>query len=57
MLINELIKRLEELRAQVGDAEVEVRNSAGDFDAVEEAQVVNISLKPGKAKWRVFLEV
>ena len=56
MTINQLIKRLEELRETAGDAAVEVRNPAGDFDEASEAQLVNVSRKSGETKWRVYVE-
>lgn len=56
MTINQLIKRLEELREVAGDIVVEVRNPAGDFDDAFEAQLVNVSRKSGEDKWRVFVE-
>ena len=56
MVITELIKRLEQLRAQVGNVEVEVRNPAGDHDTAGDAQIVNVSRKAGEAKWRVYVE-
>ena len=56
MTINQLIKRLEELREAVGDVTVEVRNPAGDFDEAVEAQLVNVSRKSGEDKWRVYVE-
>ena len=56
MTINQLIKRLEELREAVGDATVEIRNPAGDFDQAVEAKLVHVSRKSGDDKWRVCLE-
>lgn len=56
MVITELIKRLEQLRAQVGNVEVEVRNPAGDHDTAEDVQIVNVSRKAGETKWRVYVE-
>jgi hypothetical protein len=56
MIITELIKRLEQLRAQVGDVEVEVRNPAGDLDTAEDVQIVNVSRKAKETKWRVYVE-
>jgi hypothetical protein len=56
MIISELIKRLEELRDQVGNVEVEVRNPAGDHDTSEDLQIVNLSQDADKPKWRVFIE-
>jgi hypothetical protein len=56
MIITELIKRLEQLRAQVGDVEVEVRNLAGEHDEAQDAEIVNVSRNTGETKWHVFLE-
>lgn len=56
MTINQLIKRLEELRETAGDVLVEARNPAGDFDVANEAQLVNVSRKHGETKWRVYVE-
>lgn len=56
MVITELIERLEQLRAQVGNVEVEVRNPAGDHDIAEDVQPVNISPYPRETKWRVYVE-
>lgn len=56
MTINQLMKRLEELRETKGDVTVEVRNPAGDFDEAVEAQLINVSRKSGETKWRVYVE-
>jgi len=56
MIITDLIKRLEQLRAQVGNVEVEARNPAGDHGTVEDVQIVNVSRKAGETKWRVYVE-
>jgi len=56
MIITELIKQLEKLRAQVGNVEVEARNAAGDFDEANDVQIVNVSRQPSETKWRVYIE-
>jgi hypothetical protein len=56
MNIIELIKKLEQLRDQVGNVEVEARNAAGDYDSIEEVQIVNVSRKSGQTEWHVFVD-
>lgn len=56
MSIISLIKKLEELRAQVGNVTVEVRNPAGDHDTLEDVQLVNTSDKPRQTRWVVSLD-
>jgi hypothetical protein len=57
MKISELIEKLEQLRDQVGDVEVEARNTAGDYDTAEDAEIVNVACKANDPKWRVYIEV
>ena len=57
MQISELITRLEQLREQVGNADVEVRNAAGDYDIAGAAEPVNVAREPGMVTWRVFIDV
>lgn len=56
MLITELQKRLDELREIVGDAVVEVRNSAGDFYPADLIQESVYRDNSGKTKWRVLID-
>lgn len=40
MKISQLITKLEDFKYRRGDLEVEVRNSAGEFDCVEDVRTV-----------------
>ncbi len=57
MQINELITKLEKMRADYGDARVEVRNPAGYWDDAEDLQATHygnpFDVDP---KWVVFID-
>jgi hypothetical protein len=58
MVISELIANLEKMRADYGDARVEVRNPAGDWNDAEDLQATHygnpFDVEP---KWVVFIDV
>ena len=57
MTINELIAKLEKMRADYGDARVEVRNEAGDWNDAEEVQATHYRKPASEPKWVVFIDV
>ena len=56
MLISEAVNRLEVLLQHFGDAPIQVRNSAGEFDDAVDAEMVNVTWEPGKPTWQVFID-
>lgn len=56
MTINELIAKLEQMRNDYGDARVEVRNSAGDWNDAEEVQATHYGKPSDDLKWIVFID-
>lgn len=56
MNIDELIDRLKNERERVGNAEIEVRNKAGEYDIAEAVELVNVARNPGIVTWRVFID-
>ncbi len=57
MRISELIAKLEQARNDYGDARVEVRNEAGDWNDAEEVQATHYSKPASDPKWVVFIDV
>ena len=57
MNIDELIERLKLERERIGNADVEVRNVAGEFDIAETVEIVNVARERGMVTWRIFLDV
>lgn len=58
MIISELIAKLEQARNEYGDARVEVRNPAGDWDDAEELQATHFGNPfDAEPKWVVFIDV
>lgn len=57
MTIDELIDRLKVERDCVGNADIEVRNKAGDYDIAEVVEIVNVARERGMVTWRVFIDV
>ncbi|MBK8772491.1 MAG: hypothetical protein IPM06_18995 [Rhizobiales bacterium] len=57
MKISELIDRLEKLSVEYGDASVEVRNEAGDWNDAEEIQATHYIKPASEPKWIVFIDV
>ena len=57
MTINELIAKLEKMRADHGDARVEVRNEAGDWNDAEAVQATHYGNPSDDPKWIVFIDV
>lgn len=49
MLISQLIERLENVLKEHGDGNVEVRNTAGEFDDVYTIRAVTVLFKPKDA--------
>lgn len=56
MLASELAKKLLDHIIEYGDSDVEVRNSAGEFDIAEIVEKVNVSNRKGFCTWRIFLD-
>ena len=56
MSIDELIDRLKAERDRVGNADIEVRNPAGEYDIAETVEIVNVAREPGMVTWRVFID-
>ena len=56
MTINELIAKLENIRAEYGNALVEVRNDAGDWNDAEEVQPTHYRKPASEPKWVVFID-
>ena len=58
MTISELINKLEKMRSEYGDARVEVRNSAGDYNDAGDLQATHygnpFDVDP---QWVVFVDV
>ena len=54
MTISELINKLEKMRSEYGDARVEVRNSAGDYNDAGDLKATHYDVDP---KWVVFVDV
>ena len=57
MNIDELIERLKLERERIGNADVEVRNVAGEFDIAETVEIVNVARERGMVAWRIFIDV
>lgn len=57
MVISELISKLEKMRTDYGDARVEVRNEAGDWNDAEEVLATHYSKPASDPKWVVFIGV
>ncbi|MFA7278935.1 MAG: hypothetical protein WC100_02465 [Sterolibacterium sp.] len=57
MTINELISKLEKMRADYGDARVEVRNESGDWNDAEEVQATHYCKPASSPTWVVFIDV
>jgi hypothetical protein len=57
MTINELISKLEKMRVDYGNAWVEVRNEAGDWNDAEEVQARHYGDPAGVPTWVVFIDV
>ena len=57
MRISELISKLEQARNDYGDARVEVRNEAGDWNDAEAVQATHYGKPSAEPKWVVFIDV
>ena len=57
MTISELITKLGKLRTDYGDARVEVRNEAGDWNDAEDVQATHYRKPASEPKWVVFIDV
>ena len=55
MRISEIIARLANIQTDFGDIHVEVRNEAGDADAVESVSLVNLKTSDAPV-WRAFID-
>jgi hypothetical protein len=57
MTINELISKLEKMRADYGDVQVEVRRDDGFFGFVAVVEATHYAFPNAPAKWVVYLDV
>jgi len=57
MTINELIAKLEKMRADYGDVQVEVRRDDGYFGFVAVVEATHYAFPNAPAKWVVYLDV
>ena len=57
MTINELIAKLEKMRAEYGDVQVEVRRDDGYFGFVAVVEATHYAFPNAPAKWVVYLDV
>jgi hypothetical protein len=57
MSINELIAKLEKMRADYGDVQVEVRRDDGFFGFVAVVEATHYAFPNAPAKWAVYLDV
>jgi hypothetical protein len=57
MTITELIAKLEKMRADYGDVQVEVRRDDGYFGFVAVVEATHYAFPNAPAKWVVYLDV
>jgi hypothetical protein len=57
MTITELIAKLEKMRSEYGDVQVEVRRDDGFFGFVAVVEATHYAFPNAPAKWVVYLDV